>query len=321
MPKELGWRFSVQQARDAGVSAGRLRRADLDRPFHGIRALRHPLDLPEMDPYERQAAEHRVSARQYAPRLRPRQFLSHETAVALLGGPSPLAVARPAFDGPPVPLDGRSLPVHVSTLGDGPLVRAAGVRGHRADPKTTRIARADGVPIAHPTTIWCQLGSWPLLDLVALGDFFCRVWREGPGRPVGKQPLTTVDELAAALAAGRRPGIRRLRQALEFVREDSWSPRESKLRCHLVLAGLPEPTLNHDVYDDKGRFLGCVDLAYPERKIAIEYHGTLHHSRYAEDVERIAALRAAGWIVIEVTSALFARPDAVVARVRAALGL
>jgi very-short-patch-repair endonuclease len=91
------------------------------------------------------------------------------------------------------------------------------------------------------------------------------------------------------------------------------------LRCTLVFAGLPEPALNHDAYDRHGRFLGCVDLAYPELRIAIEYHGRLHHAQYAEDVERIAALRAAGWIVIEVTNALFARPDELVARVRAAI--
>lgn len=85
------------------------------------------------------------------------------------------------------------------------------------------------------------------------------------------------------------------------------------------MAGLPEPALNHDVYDEHGRFLACVDLAYPERKVAVEYHGVLHHSRYAADVERIAALRAAGWTVIEVTSALLTHPDLLVERVREAL--
>ena len=60
------------------------------------------------------------------------------------------------------------------------------------------------------------------------------------------------------------------------------------------------------------------ELRDPERKIAIEYHGVLHHAQYAKDVERIAALRAAGWIVIEVTSALFATPTELLRRIRAA---
>ena len=86
-------------------------------------------------------------------------------------------------------------------------------------------------------------------------------------------------------------------------------------------AGLPEPALNHDIYDEHGRFLGCVDLAYPELRVAIEYHGLIHAGNYAEDVERIAALRAAGWTVIEVTHALYSQPEELLRRIRRALGI
>lgn len=179
---------------------------------------------------------------------------------------------------------------------------------------------AEGIRLAHPATAWAQLGHWSLLDLVALGDYFCREWRTGPGRPTpGLTPLATRDELRAELASARRHGAARLRQALALVREDAWSPRESMLRCQIVLAGLPEPALNHDVWDRHGRHLACVDLAYPELRIAIEYHGRLHHARYAEDVERVAALRANGWIVLEVTSTLYAHPDELLSRIRAAI--
>lgn len=166
--------------------------------------------------------------------------------------------------------------------------------------------------------MWAQLGAWNIIDLVALGDFLCRVHRPGYGRlEAGRSPFTTIDELRATVAAGRWGHVRRLREALDLIREDSWSPRESRLRLHIIFAGMPEPLLNHDVYDDHGRFVGCVDLAYPDRKIAIEYHGVLHSRQYAADVERIAALRAAGWTVIEVTSA--SRTDVVLARIRHAL--
>ena len=292
---------------------GRLRRADLESPFFGVRAARRPIAFGDADHFRRQALEHCVLVRHYAPRLRPDQFISHESAVSLLGGPAPLV----RVDGDIA--DGLDLPVHVSTRGSGPLVRTAGVRAHRAS-ATARVTRGDGIALAHPATTWAQLGHWRLLDLVALGDYLCRTWRAGPGRPhAGRPPWTTVDELRAEIVTTRRRGAARLRQALDLVREDAWSPRESMLRCTLAFAGLPEPALNHDAYDRHGRFLGCVDLAYPELRIAIEYHGRLHHAQYAEDVERIAALRAAGWIVIEVTNALFARPDELVARVRAAL--
>ena len=97
------------------------------------------------------------------------------------------------------------------------------------------------------------------------------------------------------------------------------SPRESLVRCLLVDAGLGEPLLNLDVRDDTGRFLGCVDMAYPEQKVAIEYHGMLHGATWAADVERIAALRAAGWVVIEVTAPLLRTPETLIRRVATAL--
>lgn len=325
LPESLGNRFSIRDAREAGVSRGRLHRSDLAKPFRGTRSIPSPgavaVAVAGQDPFARQASERRERARDYAPLLRPGQFFSHETAVALWGGPLRLVTTTTGRrHAAPEPVEGRTLPVHVSTFGGGPLVRAAGVRGHRADPAKARAMLSDGVMVSTPATMFAQLGAWSLSDLVALGDFLCRVWRPGFGRPdVGRSPLSSIDELRTTVASTRWMNVRRLRAALDLVREDSWSPRESRLRVQLVLAGLPEPLLNQDVYDDHGRFLACVDLAYPHLKIAIEYQSMLHHSRYAADVERIAALRAAGWTVIEVTSDLLSRPDALIARVSAAL--
>ncbi len=314
LPRQLGDVFHVAEARDAGVNRGRLSRNDLERPFHGVRALRQADAVDVDDPFGRQAEWRRRRALAYAPRLRPGQFFSHETAAALWHAPLPLAWTGSRI------AHGRELPVHVSVFDDAPLVRTPGVVAHRARRKTSSLTEIDGFPVTTAAGAWASLGSLPLVDLVALGDYFCRVWRAGPGRPnVGMPPIATLGDLRTTIASGRRVGIRRLREAVELIREDSWSPRESAVRCHLVLSGLPEPELNHDVFDDRGRFLGCVDLAYPSRKVAIEYHGMLHQQRYAADVERIAALRAAGWTVIEVTSALFTAPDELVARVRAAL--
>ena len=283
----------------------------------GFRSRRLPAvaEDPDDDVFARQAAERRFQARRYAPRLKPGQFLSHETAVALHGGPLRLITDEHGV------VDGKTLPVHVSTTGTGPLIRDAGVTSHRADPRTTQTLDIDGFLIADPATAWAQLGSWSVPDLVALGDYFCRAWRPEVGRPdAGAPPLSTVAALRERIERHRRHGIRRLREAVELVREDSWSPRESKLRCLIVRDGLPEPLLNQDIYDDHGRFLGCADLVYPERKLAIEYHGRMHASSYATDVERNAALRAAGWTVIEVTSTLFARPQELLTRIRRALG-
>lgn len=316
VPSHLGDVFSVRAASDAGVSAERLRRGDLERPFRGVRRrTQEHVSAAVEDVFERQAAQRRARAESYAPLLRENQFFSHETAAALGGAPLPLIVN--SFGA----VDGAELPVHVSTLGAGPLVRREGVHAHRADARTTAVVLHDGLPVSTPATTWASLGGLSVVELVTLGDHLCRCWRAGFGRKhAGRRPLATVEELRLTIASGRRVGNRRLRDAVDLIRTDSWSPRESQVRCILIAAGLPEPQLNVDVYDDNGRFLGCVDMAYPAQKVAVEYQGTLHSARYAEDVERIAALRAAGWTVIEVTAALFTRPATLVRRVASALG-
>jgi len=160
LPPDLGQCFSVAEAMAAGVSRGRLRRRDLEAPFTGVRALPSENSPDHVDPFARQVHERRVQAYHYAPRLRPGQFLSHESAVAIRGGPLPLVYppapdpadrwkdAADAADARPAPMDGHLLDVHVSTLGDGPLVRAAGVRGHRADPAAAELRVVSGFSIA-----------------------------------------------------------------------------------------------------------------------------------------------------------------------------
>lgn len=316
LPDELGPAFSVRHAHAAGVPRSRLRKADLVTPFRGIRTKSEPQETaPDTSPYARQSEARRRAVRAYAPRLERGQFVSHESAAAVWRAPLPLV-----RDENGALIDPDALPIHISTFGRGHLIRAEGVRAHRARIETSRLVFMDGIHLADPPTTWASLGTLPIIDLVSIGDYFCRVWRPGFGRPdAGMPALATIAQLQRAIDAGRRTGIRRLREAVELIRLDSWSPRESAVRCHIVFAGLPEPELNVDVYDDDGRFIGCVDLAYPERKIAIEYQGKQHSATYAADVERIGALRAAGWIVIEVTSTLFATPDRLVERVRDAL--
>ena len=92
------------------------------------------------------------------------------------------------------------------------------------------------------------------------------------------------------------------------------------LRVIIVRAGLPEPLLNVDLHDEGGRFLGCVDMVYPDARVIIEYHGHQHSATWARDVERMAALRAAGWNVVEVTAELIAAPEELTRRIRLALG-
>lgn len=306
----------MKEAHRAGVGRGRLNGPDLASPFPGIRvwASNPRTSAPAEDPYLLQRRARVEAARVYAHRMPVNQHISHESAAALWGAPLPLAftpdrrIAR-----------ARDLSVHVTAIGTAALPRVVGVQRHRGRPDRTFTTEQGGIRLSTPATTWASLGTLPFFDLVTLGDYFCRVWRPGRGRPTpGRSPLATIEELRAATRAGRRVGIQKLREAVEWIREDSWSPRESRVRCVLRDAGLPEPELNVDVYED-GAFLGCGDIVFRERRILVEYHGMLHGATWAADVERTAAFRAAGWTVIDVTAPLLADPDELVRRVRRAL--
>ncbi|MCK8468669.1 DUF559 domain-containing protein [Microbacterium sp. KSW4-16] len=314
LPPNLGDSFSLRAAYRAGVGRGRLSADDLERPFPAVRRRLPPDRSEQPDPYRRQRDARVTAARAYAHRMHERQHISHESAAALWGAPLPLTRT---LEGAIAEAD--ALGVHVTTIGTGPLSRVRGVVRHRGKEDRTATTNLEGIRLSDPATTWAALGRLPIFDLVALGDYFCRAWRSGHGRPTpGRAPLTTIAELEAALSTGRRVGIRNLREALPLIREDSWSPRESRVRCLLVQAGLPEPELNVDIFED-GVFLACGDLVYRRHRVLIEYHGMMHGAQWAADVERAAALRAAGWTVIEVTAPLLAQPEVLVRRVRAAL--
>ncbi|WP_221585022.1 DUF559 domain-containing protein [Microbacterium sp. G2-8] len=305
LPEQLGAQFHVRDARAAGVSTSRLRGADLARPFRGIRARPHR-DDEATDPWEAARADHAWRARAAARLVGSDQFVSHVSSAVLWGAP---VVVRSDAD------------VDITVVGEGSFPRAAGVRGHRVRADMVSVRDLDGICVSSPASTWAMLGSvLSVDDLVIAGDFFCRVWRDGHRRrDVGRLSLATPEQLAGATEAGRRRGAKKLREALPQIRLDSWSPKETRTRLVLTRAGLPEPDLNVDVFDDWGRFLACVDLCFPRQKVAVEYQGWHHSAQYAQDIERIERLRAAGWIVIQVTSELTLHPQELARRVHAAL--
>jgi very-short-patch-repair endonuclease len=97
---------------------------------------------------------------------------------------------------------------------------------------------------------------------------------------------------------------------------------ESVLRWLVHAAGLPAPDLQHVVRDDAGRTLGRADLAWPERRVLVEFDGDVHRERdvFVGDLRRQNRLVAAGWTVLRFTSAdVLGRPDEVIAEIRRAL--
>jgi hypothetical protein len=256
----------------AKVSPGRLRDADVSRPYHGVQTTSTPSNVLER-------------CGTYMVRMREGQFFSHVTAAQLLGFPMPAALEqREVLD--------------VSAVLPAMPPRTRNVIGHRLRRRPT-IVRFRGMPITSAPETWCQLCD--RLDddeLVVVADFVFRLWPDEP------------DQVRAALlAAAQRSGRvdrDRLLAALDEARPGSASPGETRVRLLLMRAGLPEPELNKARLDEFGGFLGSPDLAWPERLVALEYEGDHHFTdarQYRKDVQRYESFRDAGWTVVRVLDA------------------
>ncbi len=123
-----------------------------------------------------------------------------------------------------------------------------------------------------------------------------------------RRGLVTEVELAAMvkrLSRSGRPGGPTLRQLLD-ARDPARRPTESEMETRLIQAmrahGLPEPATQHEVWQGSA-FIGRVDVAYPNAKIAIEYDSDEFHSGRASQLRdrgRRQRLIAAGWLPIDV---------------------
>ncbi|MCR2813894.1 endonuclease domain-containing protein [Microbacterium sp. zg.Y1084] len=297
--------FTTADATAAGVGRSRLRAADLEHPFHAVYVVRDgrpPVLRPEDEIMDRAAIAHL--------RLSDGTFFSHLTAAVLWGVPLPpgILLAHDELD--------------VAVLHPRRPARARGLRGHRVQPEHVRLTihPEHGLPVPTPASTWAMLGSvlrHPY-DLVAVADALVSDRRYDAARP-----LATRAQLEAAVFTKRRVGVRALREALVQVRPRVASRTETWTRLVIVDAGLPEPLINHSVVDGAGRFIACVDLAYPQWKVAVEYEGA-HHlfdaTQWASDIRRYEQLAAEGWRVIRVTSdELFLHPERLALRVRRAI--
>lgn len=337
IPIGLGAAFGVAAARRAGVTPSRLRARDLDRPFRGARTIPGAqLISDEIEDaartYPRTAEVRRVHERaaQYAPVMPTAGFFCGITAAALWDTPLPGGILASGSGADEESAHSTNDPdiLDVGVLWPHRALRGSGVRGHAIRPElvSTVTHPRSGLRLTSPASTWAMLGGQlpHLYDLIAIGDHLVRMQRPPYSRPWENvpPPLATIAQLIAAAGAGRRTGVAALREAVPSVRTGSASRMETWTRLTLVDAGLPEPVLDHDILDRNGRFLARVDMAYPQWKIAIEYDGRHHGEgeQWERDVDRLARLEAEGWLVIRVTrTLLFAHPETVAARVRAAI--
>jgi Protein of unknown function (DUF559) len=133
--------------------------------------------------------------------------------------------------------------------------------------------------------------------------------------------LGDIDDIAGW--AGRRRGVRRLREAAGLAHAGSRSPKETELRVVLVRAGLPWPEPNADVHDEGGGWIATADLLYRTHRIVLEYDGRDHgrEERRLADLRRRNLLERAGFFVLAYSAGDLVRPWSIEADVRHAFAV
>ncbi|WP_375385074.1 hypothetical protein [uncultured Microbacterium sp.] len=345
LPRGFDDSFAVREARHAGVTERRLRHPSLYTPFQGVRVVSAaiaPLHARAENDQARDASPTAIAARYYraammlhirayAQNARPAVFFSHVSAAVIWDVPLPLRVLSSAAAdliqrGAPLALSiEATAPLDVAVLAPLRAPRGAQVHGRQLTAAAHRVRTHDGLRVASPASMWAQMAPILTVDeLIAIGDSLVNEPRLPGGRraPAGSG-LATLTELAAALHAGRRPHAAHLREALTHVRVGSASKAETDLRLHLVRRGLPEPSLDIDLFDAQGRFFGFTELAYPDYRLLIEHEGDHHRvdrGQWNRDIEKHALATAGGWTVLRTTATqLYPNPDALITRVREAL--
>ncbi|WP_193597283.1 hypothetical protein [Microbacterium sp. YJN-G] len=313
LPADTPAVFTVSDAVARGIPRGRLYRDDLASPHRGVRALGVPEataeGLTERERHWNTVREwHLRGMREYLPVIPVDGYFCGPSAAFIWGIPLP-------------PRDWSDLHVGVPRPSRAP--RRPGVVGHQHSAGYVRVVEVDGMLVTDAASTWATLGG--LLtedDLIVAADRVIRIPRMPGGfRRLDERPLATREELSWFAERKGRPGAPRLRRALEQARTGAASPPETRIRLLIRDAGLPEPVLDHDVYDEYGRFLGCSELAYPELRVAFEYEsdGHLSQEQLRRDIDKYQAYAEAGWNPVRLTSEhVFRNPGEAVRRIRQA---
>ncbi|NYD40005.1 hypothetical protein [Nocardioides panaciterrulae] len=201
--------------------------------------------------------------------------------------------------------------VHISVARAKDRRFQPGIKCH-VSPPGTDFRLQDGIPVSKPQRLFIELASMlTLVDLVVAGDAILRVFH--------------------LKAAAFREGLSRSRDywspaaraAAAYVRDEVDSPMETRLRMLIVLAGLPEPVVNHKLRNRDGEVLVRFDLAYPAVHQAIEYDGRPHvevRANWESDIDRRELVQDEEWRIITVTSrGIYVEPGRTIRKIELAL--
>ncbi len=208
----------------------------------------------------------------------------------------------------------RLLPAHVVRPVGRRRRSELGVMHEIARLSARHVTVVDGIPTVRPEVVVLQLcgSTYPDRAASALDNMWRR--RLLSGRSLRR----TLDDLAAS----GRNGVSVMRELLD-TRGDDYVPPASNLerRFATILERAGEPPMRRQVDSgDDDRWVGRVDFRDERRPLIVEVQSETFHSSLVDkehDARRLAALREAGFDVIEVTDEqVWHRPHEVVVAVR-----
>lgn len=213
--------------------------------------------------------------------------------------------------GPPAALSGATaLALHgISAVDD--------TRIHMTVPSSRRIKSKPGLAIHQadfqPSDV-VELNGLATFSLdLALADFLCDGDKRTAFAAVDEAMRGLVPDHVRTLRANVRDrvvdrhdrrGIHRAVMLLDLATGKAESPPESIIRLIVVEAGFPIPEAQYAITTIDGRTLYILDMAWPSRRIALEYDGfASHEGRRDYDAERDARMAGRGWITIRASAA------------------
>jgi Protein of unknown function (DUF559) len=275
--------FTRADARAAGITPKELISSRYQKVFYNLYVSADVILTPQ------------VRARAALRLAGPDSYVSHYTAAELWGLP--------------VPHDDHT---HITLLERGERLRRQGVKSHLGQVDARRTQRS-GIPVSTPEQTFIDMAAIGvnLVDMVVLGDAML------------KAKLTTIPTLVEAIEAWDGYGTRLALRAARLMREGVDSPMETRVRLLIVLAGLPEPTVNVIVRGEDGSWRMRFDLCYLDHRLIVEYDGRRHPDspeQWEHDIYRREDLDQMGYRLIIVTSrGIYNEPHRTLARVRDAL--
>ena len=259
-----------------------VRRGELARIRRGAYVADGAGRSADLDPYDLRTPHRRLIDATVS-QLHPRAAISHGSAAAVLG--------LPLFTGM---VDH----VHLTRDRRGGGVRRPVVWVHGSPLREQDRVVADGLVITSLARTAVDLArTLPYDQAVAVADGSLRA-----GADLG--------DLAECLEQAQRwHGSGQARRAIAVADGRSESVGESFSRIRISSAGLPEPVLQLEVFDDRGALIGRCDFAWPAHRTLGEFDGRIKYGRLrrpGETVEdavhreklREDALRDHGWQVV-----------------------